>query len=201
MMSALITLDGPNGSGKTTLIEKLVPLLEERYSVIATKEPSNTDIGIYVRNKESSLCGKTYAHLIAADRCYHIETEIMPYLSKYDIVLCDRYVGSSMALQRYDGVEIEYIWKLNSDFIIPNLSIILISPPEELEKRISQRPFRSRFEKEMPHATENDYYRLAGNFLKEKGYNIFFVDNSEIRFDSNINIIYNEITKHTDEIK
>lgn len=186
-MGIFITIEGPNGVGKTTFIEELNKRLSTYKAVYITKEPSETNFGQYVKSNEESFSGKCYAHLIAADRCYHLDNFIKPNLMKYDIIICDRYIESSLVLQSYDGVEKDYIWKLNNDFLIPDISIILYASGEILEKRLAARKSWSRFEKAMSRNQEIELYKQAYLYIKEKGFNAFLLKNElESDFENNI---------------
>ena len=185
-MSLFITVEGPNGVGKSTYIESLVKEMVPR-SIYITKEPSATDFGRYVKNNEGDLQGKSYAFLIAADRCNHIENEIVPALEKYDIVLCDRYIESSLVLQYHDGVSLDFIWKLNEDFLVPDLSIILIAQSDNLSLRLSQRKVLTRFEKEISRNKEVELYINAYHFIQQKGFNPVILNNDTLQnISSNI---------------
>jgi dTMP kinase len=196
-MGIFVTIEGPNGAGKSTLIDNLSSLITSNSlgSVYYTKEPTRSDFGEYVKKNESKLEGKTYAHLIAADRCYHVEQEILPNLNKYNIIISDRYIESSLVLQRFDGVDIEYIWKLNSEFPRPNLSVILLATEDQLAQRLSMRSSLSRYEISMKRIQEIEYYRDAASYLNNKGFNTIILDNSEIHFEKNVQAIYDIIKK------
>ncbi len=71
----------------------------------------------------------------------------MPALQVGKIVFSDRYIESSLVLQRLDGLGIESIWNLNSQACIPDLSMILMASVEILEQRLSQRSSFGRFER------------------------------------------------------
>ena len=87
-MSLFISVDGPNGVGKTTFISKLCNLLQYRFSVYSTKEPTDDAFGIYVRENEHCIRGLAYAYLISANRAHHYETSLKDALTAYDIVIC-----------------------------------------------------------------------------------------------------------------
>lgn len=179
-MGCFITIEGPNGVGKSTFIHLLEEHLLKYKKVYTTKEPSTTSFGKYVQSNEGNLSGKSYAHLIAADRCYHIENFIMPNLKKYDIVLCDRYIESSLVLQYYDGVDLDYIWDLNKTFLVPDISLILTANIQVIEKRLNERQVLTAFEKRMTRKMEIELYLQAADFLKKKGFNIFnYTNNSK----------------------
>jgi len=195
-MGLFITIDGPNGAGKSTFISNLLPIINNLGKIFVTKEPSNTDLGSFVKENECKISGLAYAYLIAADRAYHIEKEILPNLKeRSNIVLCDRYIESSLALQRFDGVPIDSIWKLNEDFPVPDLSIVLIASEEQLCQRLSIRKKLSRFELEMERRQEIEYYKDAYTYLKQKNFNVLLLDNDEKYFKDNLSIVIDNIKK------
>lgn len=188
-----ITVDGPDGVGKTTFISKLRDKLQCRFSVYSTKEPTDDAFGIYVKEKKHCICGLAYAYLISANRAYHYETSLKEALSAYDIVICDRYIGSSLALQPYDGVEIDVVWELNSFFIVPDLSIFMLACESEIEQRLSYRKKLSYFERKMTRAEEIYYYESAYDFMNKKGMTTLLLDNSAAYYDDNIRIVEKKI--------
>ncbi len=186
-MGLFITIEGPNGVGKTTFIKKIAECLEKMYSVVITREPTDTEFGIYVRNNEGKLKGNAYAYLIAADRCNHLESIIEPALNENKVVICDRYIESSLVLQAFDGVKLEDIWRLNSKFRVPDISIILIAKEETLSKRLSEREKLTDFEKRMTRDNEIKGYIHANEFLKNQDFNMMLLYNETER-DLEINI-------------
>ena len=186
-MGLFITIEGPNGVGKTTFIKKIAECLEKMYSVVITREPTDTEFGIYVRNNEGKLKGNAYAYLIAADRCNHLEGIIEPALNENKVVICDRYIESSLVLQAFDGVKLEDIWRLNSKFRVPDISIILIAKEETLSKRLSEREKLTDFEKRMTRDNEIKGYIYANEFLKNQDFNMMLLYNETER-DLEINI-------------
>ena len=100
---------GPNGVGKSATIERLKNILETQgKSVYTTKEPTETNLGQFVRNYAESNVGIELACLVAADRYSHLINEILPQLQKGKIVITDRYFLSSLILQRMDNVDLDY---------------------------------------------------------------------------------------------
>lgn len=189
-MGIFITIEGPNGVGKSTFIQELYKTLSIKSSVYLTKEPSESDFGNYVKNNENNLHGKSYAHLIAADRCYHVENYIIPNLTKYDIIICDRYIESSLVLQTYDGVDIDYVWKLNEEFPIPHISVILLAQSGTLESRLSQRSELSKFEKLLTRDLEIELYKKAYEHILTKGFKPIILSNeNDDDLSKNIQII------------
>lgn len=195
-MGLFIAIDGPNGVGKSTLIDDLVLKLNNNYVVYTTKEPSDSEFGKRVRKNEENIRGLEYAKLISEDRKWHLVNEILPQKDICDIVISDRYIASSLALQAFDGVSLHKIWDLNKDFVFPDLNVILLADKEVIEKRLRQREYLTFFEKKMSRHQELIYYQDADSFLKQKGVNsMLLYNNSENDMESNIvklvNIINN----------
>lgn len=198
-MGLFITIDGPNGVGKSTLIDKLVLKLKESYAVYTTKEPSDSELGNRVRKNEDDIRGLDYAKLISEDRKWHITNEITPQKAKSDIVVSDRYIASSLALQAFDGVALDEIWNLNKDFIFPDINVILLADEDVIETRLGQRENLTFFEKRMSRHQELSFYQNADTFLKQKGVNsILLYNNSEDDLDNiiaKLKIIIDELYK------
>lgn len=200
-MSLFVTFDGPNGSGKTTMINNLKSGLEKDFSIYQTREPSNTEFGRYVKTNEHSIRGLAYAYLITAERAYHYDIEIKDALEKYDIVLCDRYIGSSLALQVFDGVNIDKIWDVNKDFLMPDLGIFMIASEGELTSRLMARHELSFFEKEMKRSDEIHYYNLAYEFMFRKGIPVIKIENSADKYEENLLQVQKMIIRKMEEKK
>jgi len=102
-----ITFEGMEGSGKTTHVQKLFSFLKSQgHDVVLTREPGGTAIGDQIRkillDRASQGMTKDCEQLLYwAARAQHIQELILPHLQKGDIVLCDRYVDSTMAYQGY----------------------------------------------------------------------------------------------------
>lgn len=105
MKGKFITLEGPDGSGKTTVSLEIVKLLEEKgYKVLLTREPGGVDIAEQIRKiildkKNVTMDSKTEALLYAAARRQHLVEKVLPALQEGYIVICDRFVDSSLAYQ------------------------------------------------------------------------------------------------------
>lgn len=184
-----ITVDGPNAVGKGTFIDKLLKALKVNQKIYATKEPTLTRLGKFTKTNEGELSGMPYAYLIAADRCFHIESEILPYLTRGYIVISDRYIESSFVYQKYDGISYDEIWNLNKNFLIPNLSILLLANETIISKRLSERTEFSDYEKKMRRSDELELYINAKQFLSSKGYNYLELGNNSMdELETNVEI-------------
>jgi hypothetical protein len=120
-----VAVDGPDGVGKTTTIDALVRQFASRgLAVHRTTEPSPTPLGDFIRRAQESYRGVALACLVAADRYHHVATEIAPRQDAGQIVVCDRYIASSLVLQRMDGVDLDFIWQLNRHAPSPDLTVV-----------------------------------------------------------------------------
>ena len=102
-----ISFEGMDGSGKSTQIIKIKDYLEKNgFEVVLTREPGGTEIGEKIRKiildpENSSMTALTEAMLYAASRAQHVEEKIKPEISAGRIVICDRFVDSSIAYQGF----------------------------------------------------------------------------------------------------
>jgi len=157
-----VTFDGPNGVGKTSVFNGVADQLHQNgFEIVRTKEPTNSSLGRFILQAEESYRGRTFASLVAADRYFHLDNEVLPALREGKIVLSDRYIESSLVLQRLDDVEIEFVWTLNSQVYVPDLSVILTASPKTLEKRLAQRVSLGRFERTTSRAKELQGSRIS----------------------------------------
>ena len=146
-MSIFITLEGPDGSGKTTIAKMIVETLEQKgYEVVFTREPGGISISEQIRdiilNKENTeMDGRTEALLYAASRRQHIAQKIIPALKENKIVICDRFLDSSLAYQGVGrGIGIDEVLSINQfaiDDTMPSLTIYFDISPEVGIQRIN----------------------------------------------------------------
>lgn len=105
MKGKFITLEGPDGSGKTTVSLEIVKKLKKMgYKVLLTREPGGVDIAEQIRKvildkNNIAMDSKTEALLYAAARRQHLVEKVLPALEEGYIVICDRFVDSSLAYQ------------------------------------------------------------------------------------------------------
>lgn len=200
-MGIFIAIDGPNGVGKTTLIRLIERKLSETHSVIITKEPSDTPFGNKIRENEESIRGVEYARLIANDRQNHICNEILPVLKTKKIIISDRYIASSLALQFLDGVSLEDIWTLNKDFLKPDLYVVLSAEPHILEKRIDKRNMLTFFEATKSRRDEMKAFYQAYDYLILNGWALTLLNNNDNeQLEYNADFIIAWILKHEEKL-
>ncbi|WP_214484106.1 dTMP kinase [Bacillus sp. SM2101] len=127
MSGYFFSFEGPEGAGKTTIIDKLANYLYKKgYDVISTREPGGIAISEQIRNvildqQNDTMDGRTEALLYAAARRQHLVEKVIPALEEGKVVLCDRFIDSSLAYQGYArGIGIDEVFGINK-FAINNL--------------------------------------------------------------------------------
>ncbi|ABN69731.1 thymidylate kinase [Staphylothermus marinus F1] len=183
-----LVLEGIDGAGKTSIAFKLRDFLVEKgFNVHYTYEPYNT---LYVEALKKKYNEYRDAYLdaltYAADRLVHIRTEILPYLRRGYIVICDRYYYSSAAYQSAQGAPIEWVLEINKYALKPDLTIYLDVDPAIGVKR--RKGLNTRF----PEYEKLDFlYRVRENYLwlVDKGYMVLVDANRE--FDK----VYRDVEK------
>lgn len=174
-----ITLEGPEGSGKTTAVEAAVKELEARgYQIVRTREPGGTPIAEQIRNvildkENTKMDPRTEALLYAASRRQHLVEKVWPALKEGKIVICDRYLDSSLAYQGgARGLGIDNILNVNmfaTDNTFPDLTLLFDITPEEGLKRIAANASRevNRLDLEkldFHHKVRNTFLELAKRY-------------------------------------
>ena len=146
MKGRFITFEGCEGSGKSTQIRLLSERLKKQgVSHIVTREPGGSDIAEQIRNiilngKNTAMCDECEALLYAAARAQHLREVVQPALNRGTLVLCDRFVDSSLAYQGYArGLGLDFVREINSfamrDFR-PDITLFLdISPRAAFERK------------------------------------------------------------------
>lgn len=140
MSGLFITLEGGDGSGKTTAAKKLITqLTKEGYTVTYTREPGGVKIAEEIRNvivdvNNKEMDAKTEALLYAAARRQHLVEKVIPTLEKNGIVICDRFIDSSLVYQGIArGLGIDQVYKMNlfaTENVMPDLTVFFDVKPE-----------------------------------------------------------------------
>lgn len=120
MSGTFITFEGPEGAGKTTIIHMVQQkLIQEGYNIVLTREPGGIRIAEQIREiilnpSNMEMDARTEALLYAAARRQHLVEKVIPELNKGNIVLCDRFIDSSLAYQgNARGIGVEDIFAIN----------------------------------------------------------------------------------------
>ncbi|NUW43652.1 dTMP kinase [Nonomuraea rhodomycinica] len=139
MPGLFIAFEGGEGSGKTTQSRMIaIWLRDQGYDVVQTREPGSTKVGMRLRAilldaAERGLSPRAEALMYAADRSEHVEKVIRPALRRGAIVVCDRYVDSSLAYQGAGrALDPEEVAKVNSwatGDLLPHLTVLIDTPP------------------------------------------------------------------------
>ena len=167
-----VVVEGPSGVGKSTVVEHVRAELATRgVPVVATKEPSDSALGKLARQGTDEYRGLVLACLVAADRYYHLEHDIRPALRAGYVVVCDRYVPTSLVLQRIDGVEPGFLAQLNQYADEPDLTVVLTGEPKRSGQRAADRGVYSRFHRggTAARTVEDRLYRDVVHQLREAG--------------------------------
>ena len=198
MKGLFITFEGCEGSGKSTIAKMLKEELENaNIPCLFTREPGGTPISEKIRNiildpSTPEMTPRTEALLYAASRSQHTAEKIIPALEEGKIVICDRYLESSLAYQgAARGLGVGNIFDINifGGAIEPDYILFFDISPQESLKRIKTRNF-DRLEKE-----ELEFHEKVYNYFKsQKNRNNFIsIDATkpiDVDFSKVIKIIY-----------
>ncbi len=152
-----ITFEGGECSGKTTVIAEIVKMFDElNINYVSTREPGGVKIAEDIRKvilnvDNVGMEPECEALLYAAARMEHLNKKVIPSLKEGKIVLCDRYLDSSIAYQGVArGLGLENILKINSFALdhLPDLTIFIDVKPEVALKRLSLRDKTDRLDLE-----------------------------------------------------
>ncbi|MEK7544340.1 MAG: dTMP kinase [Patescibacteria group bacterium] len=199
-----ITFEGGEGAGKSIQAEILAShLREEGYPIVVTREPGGTRIGEQIRaithNQENvDMEATTEAYLMAAARAQHVAQIIEPAIASGKIVLCDRFVDSSIAYQGYGRkLGAEVISSLNALAINgakPDLTLLLSVSPDVGQKRRS----KSDKTKDRLDLQQHDFYsRVHDGYLAlaKNESNRYVVINAEESIVNVAQTIWDEVQK------
>jgi dTMP kinase len=176
MAPMFVTFEGLDGSGKTTQKRLLQGRLEaEGRDVIATREPGGTELGEKVRDlvlHGGHVAPWAEALLYAASRAQHVEEVIRPALERGSIVLCDRYIDSSVAYQGVArGLGLDQVLDLNLlavGGLLPDCTFLFEIEAALIGRRLRREHDRLEREDEEFHARAGEGYRLLGERFPER---------------------------------
>ncbi len=145
MAGLFITLEGPEGSGKTTIASLVEKKLKEKgLNVVMTREPGGIEISEQIRKiildpNNTAMDSKTEALLYAAARRQHLVEKVIPALKQEAIVICDRFIDSSLVYQGIGrGLGIDKVYDMNLfaiEDIMPDFTLFFdIDPKLGLER-------------------------------------------------------------------
>jgi len=203
-----IVIEGTDGSGVSTQAERLERKLRDKgREVYLTKEPTDGPFGAMIR---LALAGRlvhpkdvaelqsfephTLALLFAADRMDHLHTDIIPKLNMGLTVISDRYYLSSYAFQGLD-VDIEWLQKINSHCLRPDLTVFLNVDAAICYKRMQRRRWHVElFEEQAKLEEVRQNYIKVIQHLMWQGENIVIIDGNQP-----INVIHQQIFREVEK--
>ena len=165
-----ITFEGGDGSGKSTQYRLFAEYLRNRgFDVVTTREPGGTRISEKIRDllldpECTEMDDMTEALLFAASRAQHVEELIKPSVEAGKIVLCDRFVDSSIVYQGFGRGLGDCVSAINEHAVrgmYPDVTFLLDISPEEGRKRTGKTGKNDRLEKQSMeyHAMVAEGYR------------------------------------------
>ena len=172
-----ITFEGPDGSGKSSVASKITDLLLEKgIEVVHTREPGGIDISEQIRNiildpKNTAMDPRTEALLYAASRRQHLVEKVIPAVNEGKVVICERFLDSSLAYQGYGRrLGFDDVLSINNFAIentYPDLTIYLDVDEAVGLKRLSNRSFKDRLDQEsidFHHRVSQGYQEVLKRF-------------------------------------
>ena len=169
LKGVFITFEGLDGCGKSTQMEFLAQALRERgYVVLVTREPGGTSLGEAIRGvlldpRYHGMSARAEALLYAAARAHLVQQVIRPALADGQVVLCDRYLDSSLAYQGYgrdlgtDDIITLNVWA--TECLFPDLTLFLDLDDSLRSSRLAAVPDRLEAEDEEFHHRVAEGYR------------------------------------------
>jgi dTMP kinase len=158
MKGLFITFEGPDGSGKTSVATAVCERLQQQgYEVVHTREPGGIEISEEIRNiildpKNTAMDARTEALLYAASRRQHLVEKVFPAMKEGKIVICERFLDSSLAYQGFgrqlgfDEVLSINLFAIENTY--PDMTIYLDVDEEVGLSRLADRSFKDRLDQE-----------------------------------------------------
>lgn len=199
-----ISVEGTDGCGKSTQIPMISKYLENKgYVVNVLREPGGTITGEKIREilldpLNTDISDMTEILLYAAARAQIMQEKIKPYLLAGEIVICDRFVDSSLAYQGYGRkVDINVIIDINKialDGIMPDITLFFDIPPDIAMKRRLSTGYTDRIENE-----SIEFHRRVYEGYKALAYR--FKDRIKtINAQKTVDEVFNEIIIYLEEV-
>ena len=177
MSGLFITFEGPEGSGKTTIANMVLDTLkQEGYPILYTREPGGIDIAeqireVILKKENTAMDPKTEALLYAASRRQHLVQRVLPALAEGKVVVCERFIDSSLAYQGYGRqIGFDEVLSINKFAIgdtFPDITIYLDVNEEVGLSRIKNRKFKDRLDVEsieFHHRVNEGYAKVVETF-------------------------------------
>ncbi|MGI9255621.1 MAG: dTMP kinase [Salinispira sp.] len=181
ILKNFIILEGLDGSGTTTQQTILKNFLQEKdIPYHLTSEPTTFSIGRLIRNILSTrehAEKSTLAYLFAADRNEHLHASggMIEMCNQNRLVICDRYLFSSLAYQGCD-LGMEYVWELNKNFPLPEILFYIDIDPLQAENRYASRAELEIYEKKETQKQVRANYNVILTELEKTPVQLYRID-------------------------
>ncbi|MBN9656203.1 dTMP kinase [Halobacillus sp. GSS1] len=206
MKGLFVTFEGGDGAGKSSILQEIgKELIEEGYSVLVTREPGGIRIAEKIREvildpSHTEMDGRTEALLYAAARRQHLVEKVIPALKEGKIVLCDRFVDSSLAYQgAARGLGMEEVFKINEfaiDDHMPDLTLLFDIKPERGLERIAANQGREKNRLDLEHIDFHEKVYDAYQRLAEQSKDRIRVIDADQEFESVKKDAYRVLSGH-----
>jgi dTMP kinase len=203
MQGVFIVVEGPDGVGKSTIANAIFDNLWKTRSTVLTREPSDLTIGSRIR---AILRGELpapnpneLALLYAKDRVDHLSWRVLPELANGKVIVCDRYLLSSIAYQHGSmGLPLADVLCFNRYAIVPDLTLVLRTSQDVCSARRKERgDAPSMFEDEETQRKVRRVYDNAFDYIAV--HNPVFVDASG-EFDSVVETCMRHVMRTIEEV-
>ena len=196
-----IVFEGGEGSGKSTILEMIYNwMIENNIDCIKTREPGGIKIAEQIRSvildkDNTEMDGRCEALLYAAARRQHLVERVIPALESGKVVLCDRFLDSSLAYQGHArGLGIDEIYEINKfaiDGYFPDLSLFFDLNPQVGLERINRNKDREVNRLDLEKMDFHNKVREGYNILLQRG------NNNMIKIDASksINEVFESVKK------
>jgi dTMP kinase len=167
-----IVVEGLDGSGKSAQVDLVIDFLKEQgKDVVATKEPTTeSESGRKVKQalrKEIVVEPLELQGLYVQDRKEHLENKVIPALKDGKFVVSSRYAFSTFAYGYSDGLNVDALVKMNDNFLLPDLTIIVDVSPESCIQRIDGRgETKELFEQKEKLTKVNEIYKKTSEMFE-----------------------------------
>ncbi|MDP2741827.1 MAG: dTMP kinase [bacterium] len=192
-----IVIEGLDGSGKNAQIDLLIDFLgKNKKEVIITKEPTiDSEAGRRIKQalkKEIVVEPLELQKLYVQDRKEHLENKVIPALKNGKFVVSSRYAFSTFAYGGSDGLDVDSLIKMNEEFLLPDLTIIINVNPDSCMERIEGRGEpKELFEKKEKLTKVNEFYKKFPEMFE----NVIMVNG-----ERSIPEVFGDIKKITEKI-
>lgn len=203
MNGYFVTFEGGEGAGKSSALTGVAEqLISQGYSVVITREPGGISISEQIREilldkVNTEMDARTEALLYAAARRQHIVEKVKPALEEGKIVLCDRFIDSSLAYQGHArGLGIDHIYQINQfaiDHFMPDLTLFFDLKPEVGLARIQANQFREKNRLDVEHLSFHQKVYQGYQLLQARFPKRIYTINAEQSLESVIQASFEKI--------